>query len=242
MVVRAHLSVIDTILIDVDGTLVDSNDAHAHAWVEALAEIGVNKTFASVRPLIGMGADHLLPSVSPDLAVTREPGQTAARREGEIFKDRYLDTIQPMDGARDMLVALKQRHVRCVIATSAGNEQVDALLEIAGVSDLIDARATANDAAESKPAPDIVHAALLAARARLVNSVMLGDTRYDILAAHAAGLPAIALRCGGASETDLAESARMFDTPRDFAAALATHTLTEIVTASRSRLMNGGTT
>ncbi len=235
---RMYLPLIDTILLDVDGTLVDSNDAHARAWVEALTEAGVAVTFAAVRPLIGMGADQLLPRVSPALSRNREPGKTAARREGEIFKQRYLDSIRPMDGARDLLLALKRHSVRCVIATSASNEQVDSLLKIAGVSDLIDARATANDAEESKPAPDIVHAALLAARARLVNSVMLGDTRYDIEAAHAAGLPAIALRCGGASAEDLAESAATFDTPRDLALALDTQTLREIVADPGSRFMN----
>jgi HAD superfamily hydrolase (TIGR01549 family) len=226
---------IDTILLDIDGTLVDSNDAHAHAWLEALAEIGVTRTFANVRSLIGMGADQLLPHISPALAVTREPGKTAARRAGEIFKERYLRSIRPTNGARDLLLTLKHHGVRCVIATSASNEQVDALLKAAGISDLIDARATASDAEQSKPAPDIVHAALLAARSRLVNSVMLGDTRYDIQAAHAAGLPAIALRSGGSPESDLAESAARFDSPADFALALETRTLRELVAHAGSR-------
>ena len=232
---RVYRPVIDTILLDVDGTLVDSNDAHAHAWVGALAEIGVAEPFAGVRSLIGMGADRLLPRVSPHLAVTREPGKTAARREGEIFKERYLGSIRPMEGARDLLLALKRQSVRCVIATSAGNEQVDALLKIAGIADLIDARATANDAEQSKPAPDIVHAALLAARSRRVNAVMLGDTRFDIEAAHAAGIPAIALRSGGSPESDLTESAATFDTPLDLAHALETKTLRELVAHAGSR-------
>jgi phosphoglycolate phosphatase-like HAD superfamily hydrolase len=235
---RVYRPAIDTVLLDVDGTLVDSNDAHAHAWVEALAEAGVTRTFDSVRSLIGMGADQLLPHVSTALAATREPGKTAARREGEIFKQRYLHTIRPMDGARELLLTLKSHGVRCVVATSASNDQVDALLEVAMVGDLIVARATGNDAEQSKPAPDIVHAALLAARSRLVNSVMLGDTRYDIEAAHAAGLPAIALRCGGAPASDLSESAATFDTPHDLAMALQASTLNEIVAGSASRFMN----
>jgi HAD superfamily hydrolase (TIGR01509 family) len=229
---------IDTILLDVDGTLVDSNDAHAHAWLEALAEIGVIRPFVVVRSLIGMGADQLLPRISPVLSAGREPGKTAARREGEIFKERYLDSIRPMSGARDLLLALKRRGVRCAVATSAGNEQVDALLKVAEVSDLIDARATANDAEQSKPAPDIVHAALLAARSRRANAVLLGDTQYDIQAAHAAGLPAIALRCGGAPEADLAESARTFDSPLDFAQALESQTLRELVADAGPRFLN----
>jgi HAD superfamily hydrolase (TIGR01509 family) len=228
-VLRVFLPVIDTILLDVDGTLVDSNNAHAYAWIEALSESGVHRTFADVRPLIGMGADQLLPVLDPHLDASREPGKTAARREGEIFKERYLDSLQPMPGVRTLLEQLKRNDVRCIIATSAGNEQLDDLLKVAGVADLIDARATASDAARSKPAADIVHAALLAARARVINSVMLGDTKYDIQAAYAAGIPAIALRCGGASEAELADAAITFDTPLDFAAALETNSLREIV-------------
>lgn len=227
---RVYLAAIDTVLLDVDGTLVDSNDAHAHAWVKALAEAGIRETFCRVRRLIGMGADQLLPQISPELDAAREPGKTAARREGEIFRENYLELVGPMDGARDLLLELKRQKVRCVIATSAKGDQVDVLLEIAGVADLIDARATAEDAERSKPAPDIVRAGLLAARSSLVNAVMLGDTKYDIEAAHAAGLPAIALRCGGSSDAELADAAGIFDTPRDLALALGTHTLREIVT------------
>ena len=232
---RVFLPVIDTILLDIDGTLVDSNDAHANAWVGALTESGVDAAFAEVRPLIGMGADQLLPIIDRTLDPAREPGKTAAGRQSEIFKNRYLGAIRPTTGARDLLVALKRQGVRCVIATSASNDQVDALLKVAGVADLIDARATATDAARSKPAADIVHAALLAARSRLINSVMLGDTRYDIEAAHAAGIPAISLRCGGSSAADLAESAVTFDTPLDFAQALKNYSLRDILALRERR-------
>lgn len=226
---RIYVSPIDTILLDIDGTLVDSNDAHAHAWTKALAEAGIEEPFASVRPLIGMGADQLLPRVRPDLHHDEEPGKSIAHREGEIFKDRYLHSIRPMDGVRELLLQLKRCGVRRIVATSAGKQQAETMLEIAGVADLIDAMATAEVAARSKPAPDIVHAALLAARSQLANTVMLGDTKYDIEAAHAAGLPAIALRCGGASEGDLTEAAAIFDAPCDFARALERLTLREIV-------------
>jgi phosphoglycolate phosphatase-like HAD superfamily hydrolase len=228
-VLRVFLPIIDTILLDVDGTLVDSNSAHTYAWIKALGEAGIHVTYADVRPLIGMGADHVLPAIDPRLNADREPGVTVARREGEIFADEYLAKVRPMQGARDLLLALKRQNVRRVIATSASNEQVDALLDVAGVSDLIDARATADDAAESKPAPDIVHAALLAARSRVINAAMLGDTRYDIQAAYAAGLPAISLRCGGAPEADLADASATFDTPLELAEVLEIRTLRDIV-------------
>jgi HAD superfamily hydrolase (TIGR01509 family) len=232
-VLRDFLPVIDTILLDIDGTLVDSNDAHAYAWVEALGKSGIHRTFADVRPLIGMGADLLLPQVDPYLSSSLEPGMTAALREGEIFKECYLDSLEPMPGARALLEQLKRQAVRCVIATSARNEQLDDLLKLAGIGDLIDARATASDAARSKPSADTLHAALLVARARASNSVMLGDTKYDIQAAHAAGIPAISLRCGGSSEIDLSDSAATFETPLDLAAALETSSLREIVATAQ---------
>jgi HAD superfamily hydrolase (TIGR01509 family) len=233
-VLRVFLPIIDTILLDVDGTLVDSNDAHAAAWVAALTESGARASFPKVRGLQGMGADQLLPALDPRLSHLTEPGRTAARRQGEIFRERFLASVRPTDGARALLLALHAQGVRCVVATSASNAELEPLLRIADVGDLIDARATADDAAESKPAPDIMNAGLIAARARAINAVVLGDTRYDIQAAHAAGMPAIALRCGGAPEADLTESAATFDTPMDLARALETNSLRDIVAGTNA--------
>ena len=220
---------ITTVLLDVDGTLVDTNDAHARSWLLAFEEAGYAATFAHVRPLIGMGADHLLPSVSPDLRSDQDPGKRIARRRGEIFKERFLRSVRPMPGARELLLALKERNVRCVIATSAGESELVALLRIARIDDLVDAAASHNDASSSKPSPEILKAALDKSGATTENSVMLGDTRYDLAAARAAGMPAISLRCGGASEADLAASDAVFDAPADLARALLSRSLREIV-------------
>ena len=220
---------ITTILLDVDGTLVDSNDAHAHAWVDAFTEFGVEASFAGVRPLIGMGSDRVLPIVDPDIDATCGLGKRVTERRAAIFKTAYLHRLRPMPGSRDLLLALRGHGVQCVVATSATARELEDLLEVARAGDLIDARATADDARESKPAPEIVLAALRIARARAVNAAMLGDTTYDILAAHAAGLPAISLRCGGASEMDLSESAAIFDDPRAFAEALETKSVRDII-------------
>ena len=223
-------------LLDVDGTLVDSNDAQAHAWFEALAEAGFPAPFRTVRSLIGMGADKLFPALDSGLSSSQEPGKSIASRQAAIFKQRYLDYVQPMKGARRLLEGLKQQEVKCVVATSAGADEVDALLKIADVADLIDAKATRDDAEESKPSADIVHAALLNARSRVVNAVMLGDTKYDIRAAHAAGIAAIGLRCGGSPEADLTDSAAIFDSPIELEEALASQSLREIVTLTIPRV------
>ena len=224
---------LSTVLFDLDGTLVDSNDAHAYAWFQAFEEVDRPTPFNRIRALIGMGADQLLPALDPHFAPNIEPGKTATQRQREIFKKRYLPSIRPQPGARQLLLALKEREIQCVVATSASEKELDALLEIADIADLIDARATADDASVSKPAPDIVLAALLKARTRVINAVLVGDTRFDILAAHAAGIPAISLRCGGNPEHELVDSAGIFDTPADLMKAVTDRSLRDIVTKVR---------
>jgi HAD superfamily hydrolase (TIGR01549 family) len=209
-----------TALLDIDGTLIASNDAHAHAWVDALTEAGFPATFERIRPLIGMGADQLLPAVDPRLSSDREPGKSIAKRRGEIFKQRYLDGLQPTRGARDLLVTLHDMHVACVVATSASEDEVDALLDKAGVADLIDTKSTSSDAPASKPAPDIIHAALQRAHSTASESVMVGDTKYDVAAAKRAGVAAIALRCGGSPDSELAGADAIYDDPAALSAAI----------------------
>jgi len=211
---------ITTLLIDIDGTLVDSNDAHAHAWVDAFAEAGIDVAFTAVRPLIGMGADRLLPTLDPTLGDRREPGSTISRRHGEIFSERYLAGLQPTTGARALIAELERRGVRCAIATSAKAEEVQSLLRIAGVADLIEVRSSKEDAATSKPAPDIVEAALAKSGADRAEAALLGDTKFDVAAARNAGIGAIAVRCGGSSDADLADAAAIYDDPAALLAAL----------------------
>jgi len=97
--VRAEIT---TALLDIDGTLLDSNDAHARAWVEALGEYGYAIPYAHVRSLVGMGADQLLPTIAAHLASDSEPGASIVRRRGEIFKQRYVKGLQPTPGAREL--------------------------------------------------------------------------------------------------------------------------------------------
>jgi len=184
-----------SVLFDVDGTLIDSNGAHATAWTRALREHGVRVNEARVRPLIGMGGDKLLPAIA-NLDDTSPDGRAIARRKKELF-DELLPRLRPTPGARPLLEFLRDQHVDVVIATSADDRDMDALLRQARLDGLIDKRASKDDAAESKPDPDIVHAALARARSGPEATVMVGDTPYDIEAARRAGIATIALRCGG---------------------------------------------
>ena len=184
-----------SVLFDVDGTLVDSNGAHAAAWVSALREHGVRVDEAQVRPLIGMGGDKLLPAIA-NLDETSPEGRAIARRKKALF-DELLPRLQPTPGARALLEYLRNQRIDVVIATSADDQDMDALLQQAKLDGLIDKRASKSDAAESKPDPDIVCAALALVRSGAESAVMVGDTPYDIEAARRAGIAAIALRCGG---------------------------------------------
>lgn len=204
----------ESVLFDIDGTLVDSNGAHAKAWMRALREHGFSVHFSQVRPLIGMGGDKLLPAIA-GLDHDSETGQAIAARKKQLF-DELVPWLRPTAGARMLVSYLRNRGIDLVIATSAGDDEVVTLLRRAGVEDLIGKRATKDDAAESKPDPDIVCAALARARSGPESTVMVGDTPYDIEAAGRAGVASIALRCGGHwTDHDLRGALYIFDDPQE---------------------------
>ncbi len=205
------------VLLDIDGTLVDSNDAHARAWVEALAEAGHDVPFERVRRLIGMGGDQLLPEVI-GLEKDTPEGQRISDRWVAIFKEKYLSGLRPFPQVRQLLMRMREERLPLVAATSAKADQLDALLDIAGVKDLIKEETTSDDVEESKPEPDIVRAGLRKLGCDASEAVMLGDTPYDIEAAGKSGVGVIALRCGGFDDSDLAGALAIYDDPADLLA------------------------
>ncbi len=208
----ARRSAFAAVLFDVDGTLIDSNAAHAETWAAALREHGLAVTADEIRPLIGMGADKLLPRVA-SIEEHSPKGQAVARRKKELFAER-LPALQPTAGARALVAFLRERDAELIIATSAGDDEMAALLERAGVADLIPKRTSKDDASSSKPDPDIVHAALDQSDKPHDRTIMVGDTPYDVEAARRAGIDAIALRCGGHwSDHDLRDAVAIFDDP-----------------------------
>ncbi len=202
-------------ILDIDGTLIDTNDAHAHAWVDVCAEFGIQVPFGKIRPLIGMGGDKVLPQLTGDDEES-ERGKEIKERRGEIFQERYLPSCRPFPQARELLQRMRDEGLTLVVATSASKDDMAALLKTIGVEDLIEARTSSSDAAESKPEPDIVQAALEQAGCAPGEAVMLGDTPYDIEAAGRAGVACIALRCGGWwKDEDFRDAAAIFDDPAD---------------------------
>ncbi|HEX6277239.1 MAG TPA: HAD family hydrolase [Polyangiaceae bacterium] len=184
------------VLLDIDGTLVDSNDAHASAWVDVFAEFGRAVPFERVRPLIGKGGDKLMPETIGLDAESPEGKRIDARRTA-IFRERYLPKLAAFPRAAELLERLHSDGFRLVVATSAKKDDMDALLEICGGSKFLFGRTSSDDAEESKPDPDIVAAALGRARVARDEALMLGDTPYDVEAARRAGVGTVAVRSGG---------------------------------------------
>jgi HAD superfamily hydrolase (TIGR01509 family) len=207
------------VLLDVDGTLLDSNDAHARSYVEALRACGVERSFEEVRPLIGMGGDHILPKLA-GVGEESELGQRIEAEKGAIFRERYLPGLKPMRGARQLLEHLSQRGLKLVVASSASGDVLHALLEAAQVDDLIEAATASDDAEASKPAPDIVEAAVRRAGLPAEQLILIGDTPYDVEAARRAGVGVIALRSGGWGDDALAGALSIYADPADLLAHL----------------------
>lgn len=200
------------VLLDIDGTLIDSNDAHANAWVDVGKEFGYDIAFDKVRWLIGMGGDKVLPEIT-GLAEESDVGAKLLERRGEIFRERYLPGLRPFEGTRDLLQRMSDEGLKLIVATSASKKDLKGLLKQAGIEDLIDKAANSDDAEESKPAPDIVEAALERGKVGPQEAIMVGDTPYDIGAATRAGVSIIAFTSGGWRPDALDGAVRIYDGP-----------------------------
>ena len=206
--------VLKAVLFDVDGTLVDSNDAHADAWVTAFREHGVNADWIKVRRSIGMGGDKLMPAVS-GIEEESPEGSAIAEDRGKIFKRDFLPHIKPFRNAARLVAAIKDRGYTAVAASSAQTDELTPLLIIAGAESLMDAKTSGDDAEESKPDPDIIVAALKRAKASAAEAIMIGDTPYDVEAARRAGVKVIGFRSGGWGDDDLDGAIAIYDGPWD---------------------------
>jgi len=205
------------VIFDVDGTLVDSNDAHANAWVDALRDAGFDVSFARIRDMIGMGGDKIIPDVTGWNPESGEAKALAARR-GEIFNERYLPHLQSFPDVRALFLRMRKDRLELSIATSAKPDELKALLRIANVADLVSETASKTADERSKPDPDIVDAAVHRSDFDAAQLVMVGDTPYDIEAAGRAGVRAIGFRCGGWPDDRLAGAAQIYDGPWDMLA------------------------
>ena len=208
------------VLLDVDGTLVSSNDAHAQAWVDAFVEFGYEVPFEKVRPLIGMGGDQVIPKLVPELNDEEGDGKAISSRRKELIINKYGPKLKPTQGARDLITKMQEAGLKLIVASSAKSEELKILLKAAQVDDLLqEIEATTSDDAEaSKPAPDIVEVALSKIQLSPSEVVMLADTPYDIQSAKGANVGVIALRSGGFDDSQLKEALAIYDNPADLLA------------------------
>ncbi|ARJ69951.1 HAD family hydrolase [Paracoccus contaminans] len=212
---------IKAVLFDIDGTLVDSNEQHVTAWLEALAQVGASPDRQAVHQQMGKGADMLVPALLPDADEARI--EALGKAHGAIFKERFLQGIMPFPQAGSLLARVHAAGQRVVLASSASRGEVDHYLDLLKAQELAAATTCSDDVENTKPAPDIFAAAL----GRLDGigpheAIVVGDTPYDIEAAGRCGIAAIALRSGGFGDAALADAGAV-EIHDDAAALLAAY-------------------
>lgn len=202
------------VIFDIDGTLLASNEAHARSWVETLAEAGYDIPFEIIWAMVGMGGDKLLPAAS-GIEVGSPMGKALVARRGEIFREKYLPALRPTPGARALVQCLKDDGLKLLVATSAKGDELEMLLEAAGVADLMEQRSSSGGGKSSKPDPDIVQAAVKNSRLKPEQLVMVGDAPYDVIAAIGAHVNPLAVLCGGWTIAELSGATGVYDDPAD---------------------------
>jgi HAD superfamily hydrolase (TIGR01509 family) len=208
-------------VLDIDGTLIDSNYQHALAWYRALRSVGETYPVWRLHRLIGMGGDQVVRAVGGE-DLERRVGDQARERQGREV-DALLEEMAPLPGARDLLVAIKGRGHRLVLASSGQRRHVDVFLDKLDARGIVDDWTSSADVEASKPAPDLLQVAMEKLGApQGVSSVVVGDSVWDVEAAKRAGMPAIVVRSGGFGDDELREAGAIavYDTPGDLAKAL----------------------
>ena len=197
-------------LLDIDGTLVDSNDKHTDCWVEAFAHFGKHVEWRDIRLQIGKGGDLLVPDTL-NAREMRTFGEEVKKYRGELWKRRYMETVQPFPHARESIRALHDRGIKLAFASSSNPDEVEYYVDLLGARELLEGSTSKEDAQFSKPSPEIFQAALERTGADPERTFAVGDTPYDILAAHRIPVPIAAVLCGGFPPETLAKAEFLFD-------------------------------
>jgi HAD superfamily hydrolase (TIGR01509 family) len=192
-----------TVVLDVDGTLVDTNYQHAIAWHRALRDHGYTVQLWEIHRHIGMGGDQLVAALIGEDG-ERADGEAIRESEGTAYGE-LIDEVQVMDGAPELLRELREGGATVVLASSAKAEEVDHYLDLLDARELVDAWTTAADVEQTKPEPDLIEVALEKAK-NDDPAVMVGDSSWDVKAAEAAGMPTLAVLTGGFSAEELREA------------------------------------
>ena len=194
---------LQAVIFDVDGTIIDSVDLHAEAWRVAFEKFGKNFPFHEIRRQIGKGSDQLLP-VFLSAQELDQFGKELDEYRSEIFKRDYLPRVQAFAKVRELFQQIKNDGKRIILASSAKADELDTYKKIARIDDLIESETSSEDADKSKPHPDIFQAALAHLQdVAPENAVVIGDTPYDAQAASKANLKTVGVLSGGWNEEEL---------------------------------------
>jgi len=201
---------LQALLFDVDGTLVDSNDHHARCWREAFAHFGVHLDYDTIRHQVGKGGDLLV----PDLLQAKEMrrfGEELKKYRSKIFRERYLPQIAAFPFVRTLFEGLRAHKIKIALASSSDPEEVEYYTRLLGVEELIEGSTSKEDANFSKPSPEIFDAARKRAGTDPEFTFAVGDTPYDIVAAHRIAMPIVAVLSGGFERELLVKAEFLFD-------------------------------
>jgi HAD superfamily hydrolase (TIGR01509 family) len=207
-------------ILDIDGTLVDTNYHHAIAWYRAFREHGIVLPVWRIHRHIGMGGDQMVAALTDD-QTEQEHGDEIRDTETKRYFE-LIDEVETMDGSRELIERLKQRGHTVVLASSAKEDEVDRYLDLLDARDLADSWTTSADVEATKPAPDLVAAALDRSKGSSDEAVMVGDTPWDVKAAGGADVQTLAVLTGGFSAQELREAGALdvFESVRELCEGL----------------------
>ncbi|SLK14442.1 HAD family hydrolase [Arthrobacter sp. P2b] len=203
------------VLFDVDGTLIDSSYIHTISWWGAFRQHGYDIPMASIHHYVGMGGDRLVDSLLPSDR-DRDADRDIMSSHGALYASHW-PALRAFDGAKDLLAQCHAGGLAVALASSARKKDLQVMKATLDADAYIDGATSANDAKESKPAPDILVAALEAIGVEAGNAVFVGDAVWDMKAAAALGIPSVGVTCGGISATKLrdAGAVEVYEGPRD---------------------------
>jgi len=205
-------------VLDVDGTLVDTNYRHARCWQDAFADHGLTVPAWRIHRHIGMGGDQLVPAVAGE-EFESEHGEAVRATESDLYMDQ-IDEVTLLPGARELIDALAGRDMPVVLASSARDEEIDHYLRLIDRGDAITAHTSAGDVDRTKPAPDLLEVAVRKGGGG--HATLVGDSVWDVEAAAGAGVATIGLLSGGFGEAELRDAGAeaVFDDAADLAGRL----------------------
>ncbi len=191
-------------ILDIDGTLVDTNYHHAVSWFRAFRDHDITLPIWQLHRHIGMGGDQLVLAVTDDETEDRL-GDEVRSAESDHYME-MIDEVRPMEGAHALIAELSRRGHQVVFASSAKEQEVDVYLDLLDAREIAEAWTTSADVESTKPAPDLVNAALEKVDAKPDQAVLIGDTPWDVEAALKAGVPTLTVLTGGFSAQELTDA------------------------------------